>query len=186
MSTRPSLFWVFTLSLATLAVACGGDDGDVCPPVDTSYDPAIDAADFVDAVDNPLFALVPGSTYQYMEGTNAVVDITVLPERKVILGVSCTVVHDVVTIAGDVAEDTIDWYAQDSSGAVWYFGEATMELRLGRVVSTEGSWEAGCSTWRSWAAACAELRRAGRAPRAKPARRRVRVLARAQAGRPTA
>jgi hypothetical protein len=44
----------------------------------------------------------------------------------------------------NVSEDTLDWYAQDTSGNVWYFGEDTKELDSnGNVISTEGSWQAG-------------------------------------------
>ena len=46
-------------------------------------------------------------------------------ETKVILGISATVVHDIVTQDGQVIEDTFDWYAQDRSGNLWYLGEAT-------------------------------------------------------------
>jgi hypothetical protein len=56
--------------------------------------------------------------------------------------VSTTVVHDVATEDGDVVEDTFDWYAQDTDGTVWYFGEDTKAYEDGEV-STEGSWEAG-------------------------------------------
>jgi hypothetical protein len=35
------------------------------------------------------------------------------------------------------------WYAQDRDGNVWSFGEDTKELEGGKVVKTEGSWEAG-------------------------------------------
>ena len=45
---------------------------------------------------------------------------------------------------GRLAERTLDWYAQSRRGAVWYFGERTVELnRRGEVVSREGSWLAG-------------------------------------------
>jgi hypothetical protein len=133
------------VALVALVAACGEDEGggEECPPVDAAYNPVIDPARFVDAVDNPLFPLVPGATFQYREGTNATVDITVTTERRMIAGVSTVVVHDVVTIDGDVREDTLDWYAQDVDGAVWYFGEDTMELRDGRVLTREGSWEHG-------------------------------------------
>jgi hypothetical protein len=40
-------------------------------------------------------------------------------------------------------EDTLDWYAQDTFGNLWYLGEDTKEYDNGKVVSTEGSWEAG-------------------------------------------
>ena len=54
------------------------------------------------------------------------------------------VVHDRVFQRGRVVEDTLDWYAQDRKGNVWYFGEKTKELdSKGNVTSREGSWEAG-------------------------------------------
>jgi hypothetical protein len=69
--------------------------------------------------------------------------VTVLSETKVVMGVACTVVRDVVSVEGEVAEDTIDWYAQDTDGNVWYMGEESKDIEDGEVVSTDGSWEAG-------------------------------------------
>lgn len=64
--------------------------------------------------------------------------------RKVIQGVSTTVVHDVLYVNGVLAEDTFDWYAQDKAGNVCYFGEDIKELDpSGNVTGTEGSWQAG-------------------------------------------
>jgi hypothetical protein len=37
----------------------------------------------------------------------------------------------------------LDWYAQDEDGNVWYFGEDTKQLEGGKIVSTDGTWEAG-------------------------------------------
>jgi hypothetical protein len=53
------------------------------------------------------------------------------------------VVHDVVSQDGEPVEVTDDWYAQDSDGNVWYLGEDTAEYENGKVVSREGSFEAG-------------------------------------------
>ena len=59
-------------------------------------------------------------------------------------GVTTTVVHDVVTGPdGEVLEDTFDWYAQDTAGNVWYFGEDTTEFDERGRPDTAGSWEAG-------------------------------------------
>jgi hypothetical protein len=63
--------------------------------------------------------------------------------------VTTTVVHDQAFIKGELVEDTLDWYAQDAAGNVWYFGEDTKELEDGVVVSTEGSWEAGVDNARA-------------------------------------
>jgi hypothetical protein len=132
---------VLTLLLASFVTGCGGSDELDCT-VDTSYNPTVNPAAFKASVDNPLYPLVPGTKFTYAAGGETV-EVTVLPDKKMILGVSCTVVHDVVKRGSEVTEDTYDWFAQDTSGAVWYFGEDTKELSGGRVVSTEGSWEAG-------------------------------------------
>ena len=42
----------------------------------------------------------------------------------------------VATAGDEVVEDTLDWYAQDTSGNVWYFGEDTKQLEHGKVVGT--------------------------------------------------
>jgi hypothetical protein len=68
---------------------------------------------------------------------------SVTNQTKVILGVNTTVVHDKVWADGKLIEETFDWYAQDKEGNVWYLGEDSKEFEDGKVVSTEGSWEAG-------------------------------------------
>ena len=138
-------------ALAALAAltftSCGG--GSSTPATERSkraYEPRIRPADFGGPVDNPYFPLVPGSRWIY-EGTQkagterTVVEVT--RDTKAILGVTTVVVHDTVSTAGAVKEDTFDWYAQDRKGNVWYFGEDTKEYENGVVVNTEGSWEAG-------------------------------------------
>jgi hypothetical protein len=138
MRRASSLFLpLFLLGLA----ACGSSDE--CT-VDETYDPSIDPADFTNSttIDNPLLPLVPGTTYSYVGGDESI-EVTVTDDTKVILGVSCVVVRDTVTLDGEVVEDTLDWYAQDNDGNVWYMGEDTEEYEDGVVVSTEGSWEAG-------------------------------------------
>jgi len=98
-------------------------------------------------VTNPYFPLHPGTTFHYTGETDGIPstdDMEVTRQTKVILGVRCTVVHDRVYTNGVLSEDTLDWYAQDTSGNVWYFGEDTKELDSnGNVTSTEGSWLAG-------------------------------------------
>ena len=105
------------------------------------YVQTIDAAMFVDRITNPFLPWIPGSRFVF-DGTEHV-EVTVLPDTKEILGVRTTVVHDQVFSDGEVTEDTLDWYAQDRQGNVWYFGEQTAEYENGKVVSTEGSWTGG-------------------------------------------
>lgn len=55
----------------------------------------------------------------------------------------CVEVQDTVYIDGVLAEDTVDWFAQDKQGNVWYFGENTGELVDGRFVTLDGTFTAG-------------------------------------------
>jgi hypothetical protein len=111
-----------------------------------SYNPVIDPNNFVDTIDNPYCTLTPGTTFIYEKhttGETEVVEVNVTGETKVILGVTCVVVHDTATVNGELMEDTIDWYAQDTAGNVWYFGEISKQFEDGDLVSLEGSWKAG-------------------------------------------
>lgn len=105
------------------------------------------ASDFVRDVTNPWFPLVPGTVLVYEGESEGVVTrnvVEVLHKPKRILGIDCTTVRDRAYEGGILVEDTLDWYAQDENGNVWYFGEDSKELdAAGNVVSTEGSWEAG-------------------------------------------
>ena len=97
-------------------------------------------------IDNPFFPLRPGTVYVYRlhedEGT-ALDTITVTRDTKRIAGVTAVVVHDRLSRSGQIVEDTYDWYAQDTTGVVWYLGEDTKAYKQGKVASTVGSWEAG-------------------------------------------
>jgi hypothetical protein len=112
------------------------------------YNPIIDPLNFPTStkITNQYFPLKPGTTYIY-EGTtekgNEHIEVKVTNETKVILGVTCVVVRDTVTVDGELVEDTIDWYAQDQFGNVWYFGENSLSYEDGLIVSLEGSWMAG-------------------------------------------
>ena len=116
------------------------------PPVDGPFDWTVDPADFVEGVNNAYFPLTPGTTLTYegtADGEREVNRIEVLRKTKEILGVTCVVVRDTVETDGELAEFTLDWYAQDVDGNVWYFGEDTAEYDHGTVATREGSWEAG-------------------------------------------
>jgi hypothetical protein len=122
------------------ATRSGGDKGE------KAYSPDIDPANFVDRVDNKYFPLEPGTTFVY-EGKDEEgferIEVSVTNDSKQIMGVECVVVRDRDWIDGELVEDTFDWHAQDKEGNVWYFGENSREIENGKVVSTEGSWEAG-------------------------------------------
>jgi hypothetical protein len=101
-----------------------------------------DPKNFVAGVSNPFLPLPSGAVWSYFDGTETD-RVVVTGSHKKILGVAVTEVHDQVSVDGSLTEDTLDWYAQDRDGNVWYFGEDSKELDHGIVVSTEGSWRAG-------------------------------------------
>jgi hypothetical protein len=151
LATAVGLLAALTLS------ACGGDDGDDGASRETiaastlpqgSEPVTLDPADFTTEIDSPYWPMTPGSRWVYKEtdeeGTVLRVEVTVTDQTKMIAnGVEARVVHDVVSEEGKRVEVTDDWYAQDSAGNVWYLGEDTAEYKNGKVVSREGSFEAG-------------------------------------------
>jgi hypothetical protein len=110
----------------------------------------VDPANFTTQIDNPFFPLTPGTTFIYegtKEGSTLRDEFVVTSETKVIQGVTTRVIHDKIFIDGVLHEDTLDWFAQDKAGNVWYFGEDTRELDAsGIVTSTAGSFEAGVNS----------------------------------------
>lgn len=96
---------------------------------------------------NPWFPLTPGTTFTYRgtkDGKRAVDVVTVSDQTRTIGGVECRVIEDRLTLDGRLEERTTDYYAQDSDGNVWYFGEDTAELdKAGHVTSREGTWHSG-------------------------------------------
>ena len=108
----------------------------------------LDPAEFTTTITNPWWPMRPGTRWVSREtapdGTRQRVVVTVTRRTVVTAaGVRARVVRDTVTEGGALVEDTRDLYAQDRAGNVWYLGERTAEYEDGRVVSTEGSWEAG-------------------------------------------
>jgi hypothetical protein len=89
--------------------------------------PSPDPADFVAAVDNPWFPLVPGTTWRYdVTDAGGEHPLTVsVADGPTIAGVGTT-----ARVATEQGRRVTDWYAEDRAGNVWWFGR-------------EGSWRAG-------------------------------------------
>ena len=110
------------------------------------YDPLIDPANFVTTIDNPYFPLVPGTTFIYEDhfaGSIMRDEFAVTHNTRVLDGVTCVEVHDSVFTDGALTEDTLDWFAQDRDGNVWYFGENTQELENGLITTIAGTFTSG-------------------------------------------
>jgi hypothetical protein len=131
-----------------ILVGCGSSEqtASSLAPVRGRYSPDIAVANFVPVVDNPLWPLKPGSAYHYrgVRGTTPQTDDEVVLQRqKRILGIAATVVRDTVSERGRPIERTLDYYAQDKQGNVWYLGEDSLELSRGRFVKASDSWLSG-------------------------------------------
>ncbi|HEX2739675.1 MAG TPA: hypothetical protein VHM69_04455 [Rubrobacter sp.] len=108
----------------------------------------LDPKDFTTRIDNPYWPMDPGTRWTYREtdeeGAELKVVVTVSNQTKKIANdVTARVVRDTVTEDGELIEDTFDWYAQDREGNIWYLGENTAEFENGKLVTKEGSFEAG-------------------------------------------
>jgi hypothetical protein len=111
------------------------------------YDPPIDPANFLTPAEiaanpNPLFPLKPGTVWRYVGGGEVNV-VTVTSDTRTILDVATIIVHDTVEVAGQITEDTEDYFTQDKDGNVWYFGELSKSFENGFLVDLEGSWTGG-------------------------------------------
>lgn len=148
--------WTLILVIGLLAAGCARTnrptvesattDLALDPLAGTPYAPVITPDDFTGPINNAYMPLIPGTTRVYesqtVDGLERI-EVTVLDETRVVLGVTTTVVRDTVTLDGVLVEDTFDWFAQDEAGNVWYFGEAVDNYEDGVLANHDGSWEAG-------------------------------------------
>jgi hypothetical protein len=118
----------------------------------TSSQPAFNPANFASGqdIDNRFMPLDAGTTFVYhtfaADGSLEQTDTVTVTHGTIKLdGVTCTVVSDVAkdVKTGQPIEKTKDYFAQDKSGNVWYFGEDAVQYENGKPVSTEGSWRTG-------------------------------------------
>jgi hypothetical protein len=108
----------------------------------------LDPADFSADITNPYWPMKPGTRWIYrsVEADGVKQDIAIVATtttKKLANGITARVVRDTAREEGQIVEDTLDWYAQDANGNVWYLGEQTAEFENGKIVSRAGSWEAG-------------------------------------------
>ncbi|WP_109509771.1 hypothetical protein [Nocardioides speluncae] len=133
------------LAVLAVLVGCGSEPAAEEP---TEEPAGLDPAEFSSEVTNPWFPLEPGTRWTYREttedGEKVLVVVTATSvTREIANGVTARVVRDTVTLDGEIIEDTLDWYAQDADGTVWYVGEDTAEFEDGELANRDGSFEAG-------------------------------------------
>jgi hypothetical protein len=99
---------------------------------------------------NPFVSLVPGHTHVLRAGDEfaETIVVHVTDMTREILGVTCRVVVDIVLEANDegeleAVEVTDDWFAQSTTGDVYYCGELARNYEEGRLTDIDGSFEAG-------------------------------------------
>jgi hypothetical protein len=120
----------------------GGNANGSGEKMQRAYAPRIDPADFTSKIDNKYFPLKPGTTFVYkgtLHGSAERDEMAVTHDTRRVMGVKSLVVSDRVTEDGKLIEQTYDWYAQDSKGNVWYFGEHVTEYKNVEVSGHEGS-----------------------------------------------
>lgn len=99
---------------------------------------------------NRYFPLQIGNRWEFRGGTETIT-LEVLNQTKLVAGVPCVVLRDLVKDEGRLKEATDDWYAQAKDGNVWYCGEEVKNYesfeedmpRKPELVSIAGSFKAG-------------------------------------------
>ena len=141
---RSKRFWIMCATVMAMTFGVASIAGATVHP------PDVNPANFVYPITdpNPLFPLVPGTTYFYQgesEGVPTTNTTEVTCGIRVIEGVTTTIVHDSAFENEMLVEETFDYFAQDKNGTVWYFGEDTTEFDpvTGEPISTEGTWREG-------------------------------------------
>src|SRR6266576_4706504 len=137
---RPGILGGLVLGLALLlpvTPASAAKSAPVCPSFAsaTFHHPT--------RIDNPYFPLAPGTRFTYRGNIKkeAEVDVVyVTHNTPTIDGIKTVEVRDSVYVSDVLSEETLDWYAQDDQGNVWYMGEFSTALPDG---SHAGSWTAG-------------------------------------------
>jgi hypothetical protein len=118
---------------------------------DPNFDPSLFNTDYANPMNpNPYYPLQIGNVWNYEsdEGSSSVV---VLDRTKLIDGVTCIVVNDLVLNDDGSSEDTDDWFGLRKDGTVDYCGEEVKDYEIfpgdnpqvSELVSFEGSFKAG-------------------------------------------
>jgi roadblock/LC7 domain-containing protein len=132
-----------SIAIALALGACGNSSNKNrnTDPAELTFDASLFDATSA-TVDNAYFPLTPGKTLIY-EGEDETVEYSVSHDTRMVAGIEAAIVVDRAYDAGELVEETFDWYAQDIHGNVWYLGEESKEYENGVAISSDGSWETG-------------------------------------------
>jgi len=118
---------------------------------DPNFDPNLFDNDFTNLTNpNPYFPFTIGNVWIF-ESEDETTRIEIMDATKLIEGVTCIVVNDLVSEDDDPIENTDDWFAQRKDGTVDYCGEIARDFETfegddpmaPELVSIEGSFKAG-------------------------------------------
>jgi len=101
-------------------------------------------------IDNTYFPVVPGAV-KVSRGKDGSDRITVVElfrsdTRTFVVGgatVACRALQETEFEGGELAEISVNWFAQSDDGSVWYFGETVDDYDDGVVTGHGGSWLVG-------------------------------------------
>lgn len=142
---------VALLSSAPTLSACGGEEGGEAARAKVR-EARFDRANFGHPATgaSPWLPLKPGTQW-VREGSTLVGDrkvphqvtVTVTDVYRVIDGVRTVAVLDYEVDSGQIAQESLDYMAEDSDGNVWVLGGYTEEYEGGRFVSAVDAWLSG-------------------------------------------
>jgi len=138
-----------TLLLASALAACGGSHSDAAPATGTpaAARPAPPHFSNPRKIDNPYLPITKFRRCELRgpsEGKPERVVRTLLNQTKrfTVGGrpVDAAVVEDRAILAGELAERTLDYFAQADDGTVYYLGENVALYKNGKPAGHEGTW----------------------------------------------
>lgn len=142
MQTTHSLALFAALAAGIAACSCPGFRGAASRSTDPSLTPIADGVRFSHRVSNPYFPLSTVRNTELRSPQERVVRAVAL-DTKVVGGVECLVLAEQEYKGETLAEISYNYFAQDSEGNVYYFGEDVDEYENGKVVSHGGAWQVG-------------------------------------------
>ena len=140
------------LALGAVVLVAGAGSSSSASTTAATPDLGVDVTTLTHVIDHPYvpFAKLKRAVYEGKERdleTGQMVkkrtEVVVRDTAETWAGISVTVVETRDYDNGELVEKTLDFYAQDAAGVVYYLGERVDDIEDGKVVSHEGEWFAG-------------------------------------------